>query len=94
MIQQYPNGQSGIQKHRDKEMSNMICGISVGIEDPPSAGQRRTLSMYQYNKLLLNQPLNNGSLYILLEPTNNFYSHAINKDDSIGVRFSLTFRFL
>lgn len=62
----------------------IICGISIG--------QTRTLSMYKYNNIL-NQPLKNGSLYLLLPPTNNFYSHAIEKDDSIGLRYSLTFRY-
>ena len=85
VIQQYPNGKYGIQKHRDKEMNGMICGISVG--------QTRTLSMYKYNTNVLNQPLNNGSLYLILPPTNDFFLHAIEKDSSRGVRYSLTFRY-
>ena len=86
VIQQYPSGKYGIQKHRDKEMGNaMICGISLG--------QTRTLSMYKYNTNVLNQPLKNGSLYVLLPPTNEYFSHCIPTDDSIGVRFSLTFRY-
>lgn len=86
VIQQYPNGKYGIDRHRDKEMTpgTIICGISLG--------QQRNLVMSKYKTDVLTQPLKNGSLYVLLPPTNDFYSHSIVKDTSLGVRFSLTFR--
>ncbi len=102
VIQQYPNGKFGINPHRDKEMmpGTMICGISLGQQrnivmskyKTEVLGQQRNIVMSKYKTEVLTQPLKNGSLYVLLPPTNDFYAHSIPKDDSLGVRFSLTFR--
>ncbi len=88
VIQQYPSGKHEIKPHRDKEMNSYICGISLG--------QERTLTMYKTygSKPILSQTLKNGSLYIIDPITNKHYLHAIPKDNSLGLRFSLTFRYI
>ena len=88
-IQMYPNGNVGINPHRDKEMikGTMICGLSIG--------STRTLSMTKgFAKTKeIDIKLNSGSLYILKPPTNDIWAHCIKKDlKSSGVRYSLTFR--
>ena len=86
VVQRYSSGRVVIKAHRDKEMTEgtMICGISLG--------QKRTLTMYKYKTPILSQPLDHGSLYLLLPPTNDFFAHSIPTDDSKQVRISLTFR--
>lgn len=85
VIQFYPNGNVGINPHRDREMKygTTICGLSLG--------ETRTLSMLRKEKKLsLN--LNPGSLYIFNPPTNNYWAHSIEKDNTKNPRISLTFR--
>lgn len=87
VVQRYPSGKIEIKPHRDKEMpyGTKICGISLG--------QTRMLSIAKWKTdPIVSLPLENGSLYIMLPPMNNYYSHAISKDDSKNVRISLTFR--
>ncbi len=86
VVQRYPNGKAVINPHRDKELNSNtpICGISLG--------QTRILEMSNYKKTILSLPLENQSMYILLPGTNDYYTHAIKKDDSKNIRISLTFR--
>lgn len=86
VIQVYPSGAVGINPHRDKEMTpgSYICGISLG--------ETRILDMAKWDTLKCSIPLVNGSLYTLIPDTNNYYSHSIRKDESKGIRISLTFR--
>lgn len=85
VLQYYPNGNVGINPHRDKEMihGTKICGLSLG--------ETRTLSM-AYRSLEHDIKLPEGSLYIFNPPTNDFWSHSISKDSSKNPRISLTFR--
>jgi alkylated DNA repair dioxygenase AlkB len=93
-IQCYANGGVGINPHRDKEMvrGTQIAGLSIG--------QERTI---RFNRPLyykstedayppINIPLPSGSLYVMKGLTNQKWLHSIVKDDSLSVRYSLTFR--
>lgn len=88
-LMKYPNGSVVIKRHRDKEMvsGSSICGISVGstrrfMLSPPyySKSESKTLELVH------------GSLYCLLPPTNDTWTHEILPDEGAGVRYSLTFR--
>jgi alkylated DNA repair dioxygenase AlkB len=85
VVQRYPDGKSRINPHRDKEMTRgtTICGISLGAT--------RTLRL-EKGENYADLELKTGSLYMLKPPTNDYWSHAILKDDSKDVRISLTFR--
>lgn len=85
VIQRYPTGKTKIKSHQDKEMKpgTLICGISIG--------QERILRMKRYNKKI-DISLPSGSLYIFNPPTNDYWSHSIIPDNSVNVRYSLTFR--
>lgn len=85
VIQHYPNGKIGINPHRDKEMKpgTTIAGISLG--------ETRTLTMSRHQQTIPLR-LNPGSLYIFHPPTNDYWAHSIEKDDTLNARISLTFR--
>jgi alkylated DNA repair dioxygenase AlkB len=85
VVQRYPNGKIGINPHRDKEMilGTTIAGMSFGTQ--------RTLTMQRGEKNI-SLDLTPGSLYVMKPPTNSFWSHSIEKDNTTGVRISLTFR--
>lgn len=87
VIQYYPNGKYGIIPHRDKEtlQGTVISGVSLGVP------RKLILSRFD-NKVEIN--LLHGSLYNLEPPTNDFWSHSIEKDPNITKpRMSITFRF-
>ena len=91
MVQIYPHGQVGINPHRDVEMINtkhphgeFIAGVSLG--------QARWLALAKRSQAIY-MKLNAGSLYVLDSPTNRSWTHAILKDQSKGIRISLTFRY-
>lgn len=87
VIQQYPAGKTGIKPHRDKEMvwGTKICGISLGAT--------RILSLSRTGYESIDIPLEAGSLYVLNNPTNQYWLHSIVQDNSIkSSRISLTFR--
>lgn len=92
VIQRYPNGKIGIKPHKDREMlpGTIISGISLG------ATRILTLTPPKYNKIDKSEihiGLVPGSLYVLMPPTNDHWSHSIEKDFSIKEpRISLTFR--
>ena len=86
VIQRYPNGNVGINPHRDREMrpDTDIAGISLGAT--------RTLTMSRYSKEI-KIVLPPGSLYVLKSPTNTYWNHSIDIDPHItNARISLTFR--
>lgn len=86
VVQRYPNGNVGINPHKDKEMvlGTTIAGISLGAT--------RVLTMSNYHESI-SIPLPSGSLYVLKPPTNTYWSHSIEKDSTIlQPRISLTFR--
>lgn len=91
VIQRYPSGKVGILPHRDREMKNgtHIAGISIG--------EQRILKMgapYYSKYEDFEVPLPHGSLYIFNPPTNNHWSHCIQKDNTKKPRISITFRYL
>lgn len=91
VIQRYPSGRVGINPHKDKEMlpGSLIAGISLG------ATRTLTLIPPKYNKVdcePISIELLPGSLYLLKDPTNRHWQHAIDKDDTKEPRISLTFR--
>ena len=85
VVQHYPSGRYGINPHRDKEMKpgTTIAGLSLG--------ETRTLTMARRDQKIPIR-LNSGSLYILYPPTNDYWSHSIEKDATLGARISLTYR--
>jgi alkylated DNA repair dioxygenase AlkB len=86
-IQRYPNGNIGINPHRDREMilGTRIAGLSLGAT--------RTLSFTHNYFDPVNIRLPSGSLYVMNPPTNQKWLHSIVKDPSVTQpRFSLTFR--
>ena len=86
IVQIYPNGNVGINKHRDKEMipGTHIVGVSIGDD-------RNIQFKYKTKSHTIN--LTDGSLYILNPPTNNYWTHEINKKpNSTNPRISFTFR--
>ncbi|MDD4931445.1 MAG: alpha-ketoglutarate-dependent dioxygenase AlkB [Candidatus Colwellbacteria bacterium] len=85
----YPHGGIGINPHRDKEMKKgtTICGWSflskrVLRMDPPRYIKTSPIQI----------SLHPGSMYEFVPPTNDHWSHCIEKDDREGKRISLTFR--
>lgn len=89
LINYYPNGKVGVPYHRDKEMGyNSIVGLSLG--------QTRTLSMRTWLYDAVNKKydikLTSGSLYVIRQPTNEFWQHSILTDKTDKGRISLTFR--
>ena len=87
VIQRYPNGNIGINPHRDKEMvlGTRICGLSLG------ATRELMFSKHGFEPVTIS--LNSGSLYVMKPPTNQKWLHSIIKNRSIvEPRFSLTFR--
>jgi len=91
VVQRYPSGRVGINPHRDKEMvsGTTIAGISLG--------QTRTLTMgpprWLVDEVLpVDIELGPGSMYVLKPPTNDYWSHCIQRDSTTECRLSLTFR--
>jgi alkylated DNA repair dioxygenase AlkB len=89
VIQRYPNGTVGINPHKDKEMTKgtRICGLSLGETRILNMGAPKFLDE-QDEKIMLN----NGSLYIFNPPTNDYWTHCIEEDETENPRISLTFR--
>lgn len=87
VVQRYPNGRVGINPHRDKEMikGTTIAGLSIG--------ETRTLTMARgFKKHELE--LTPGSVYVFNPPTNDHWTHCIEKDGTIDIRVSFTLRTL
>ena len=85
VLQCYPNGNVGINPHRDKEMvkGTTIAGVSLG--ETRVLELQRGMEKKEYR-------LNSGSLYLLNPPTNSYWTHSIRKDATKRIRLSLTFR--
>lgn len=85
VIQLYNNGLVGIDHHRDKEMASgtIIASISLGCT--------RTMSFKRFDKEL-HFSLPAGSLCLINPPTNDYWTHAIPKDDTTEMRMSIIFR--
>lgn len=91
-VMRYPSGKVGIGRHRDKEMieGTVIIGISVGAERNINFHPPYDLSKSE-NMIPIKLP--HGSLYSMLPPTNQHWSHEIPVQPDIeGIRYSLTFR--
>ena len=94
-LMKYPNGSIVIKKHRDKEMTlgTSICGISVGETRRIQFSPTNYIKPQKYEKQGLVLELNHGSLYCMLPPTNDKWTHEILPESKeVGIRYSLTFR--
>ena len=89
VVQRYPNGTIGINPHRDKEMKPGTTILGVSFQSDLTETRNMTFE-YKGNKVTV--PLTAGSVYVLHPPTNDYWSHSIEKDNTVGVRMSLTFR--
>lgn len=85
VIQVYNSGDVGIEYHRDREMApgTIIASVSLGCT--------RVMSFKRFDKIVDFQ-LKSGSLCLINPPTNDYWSHAIPKDDTNDIRISLIFR--
>lgn len=86
VIQLYNTGEVGIAPHRDKEMmpGTIIASVSLGAA--------RTMRFDRFGKTV-DVPLVDGSLCLLMPPTNDHWCHSIPKDPRIAEkRMSLVFR--
>lgn len=87
VVQRYPRGGIGINPHHDREIvpGTIIAGVSLG--------GLRDLTMRRFQSIIT-IPLRSGSLYVLYDPTNDYWSHCIEKDDTeTQPRISITYRF-
>jgi alkylated DNA repair dioxygenase AlkB len=84
-IQYYNNGDVGIKPHRDKEMKpgTIIASISLG---------ETRVMQFNRNEKELQFPLEQGSLFLIKYPTNDFWLHSIPNDNTKKPRISLIFR--
>jgi alkylated DNA repair dioxygenase AlkB len=85
VIQVYNTGLVGIDHHRDKEMASgtIIASLSLGCT--------RVMNFKYFDKEH-NFLLPSGSLCLINPPTNDYWTHAIPKDDTVEIRISLIFR--
>lgn len=92
VVQRYPSGKVGINRHRDKEIKSGtdIAGISL------NATRILTLTPPKWiSESELKISLTPGSLYILKSPTNDHWLHSIEKEPEVTQpRISLTYRYI
>lgn len=81
----YADGSVEIKKHRDKELKNaIIVSLSFGTT---------RIMRFERNGKIVDINLNPGALCLIDPPTNDYWTHAIPKDNSITHRMSLVFRY-
>lgn len=85
----YPTGKIGINPHKDKEMTRgtTICGWSFGSERNLIMGPPVYIKT---DKISISLPP--GSVYEFVPPTNDYWTHCIEKNENKDKRISLTFR--
>jgi alkylated DNA repair dioxygenase AlkB len=86
IVQLYMNGGIGINPHRDREVPSgtTIAGVSLG--------QTRTMT-FERRGTKIPVPLMSGALYLIRPPTNDVWTHSVDKDPSITeIRIGITFR--
>lgn len=103
LLNKYKDGESYIGHHRDdeKELGNdpAIACVSFGAERDFVFAPYRFIPIANNNLPLVNDKLSmvlgHGSLCIMLDKTNTFWTHSIPKRAKIKTpRISLTFRFI
>lgn len=89
-IQYYPSGNVGISKHFDSEVAKgtSICSVSIG----ETRSFTLTPGKYVPNDSDMRLTLKDKSLLILKPPTNNYWLHSLDTDDTDAWRFSIIFR--
>lgn len=97
IINRYANGNVGIGAHRDKEKSlgdnPTIAGISLGSLRYVQFVANNFIPEEMPKKIQL--ALDHGSLYVMHDPTNKYWTHEILKSPKVyKSRISLTFRYL
>lgn len=90
LINRYNDGNQYIGYHnddtRDLVPKSDIVGISIGTERD---------MLFKSSEITNKLKLNNGSMYVIKYPTNNYYKHSIPKRTKVvGPRISLTFRLM
>lgn len=83
----YPNGNVGINPHKDKEIKpdKIIASISLG--------STRIMTFNRLNENPVNFGLENGTLCLINPPTNYYWTHSISKNPYItNPRISIVFR--
>lgn len=104
LLNRYKDGDAYIGPHRDdeKELGDdpAIACISFGAERSLVFAPYRFIPLQDNQNLpltndKLNVPLKHGSLCVMLDKTNTFWTHTIPKKSSIKLpRVSLTFRYI
>lgn len=93
VIQFYPDGNSGIKPHRDKEMvpKTIIASVSLGSTRKMRFGKSGSSSEEDQ----IDIPLSSGTLCLINPPTNDYWLHSIpvsRSNCSNTPRISLVYR--
>jgi alkylated DNA repair dioxygenase AlkB len=103
LVNKYRNGQDSIKPHRDSEAvfgaDPTVLVLSLGavrtvvferiVYDPR---RLQSIKPDRVRPERVEVALTSGSLLVMCGATQKYYSHAIQKCDRAGVRYSLTFR--
>jgi alkylated DNA repair dioxygenase AlkB len=97
LINRYPDGHTGMGKHRDKELclgdTPTIAGISLGSVRDIQFEPYNSIPQEIDKKIVLS--LDHGSVYVMHHPTNKYWTHEILKNTKVNKsRISLTFRYV
>lgn len=103
LINKYRDGNDSIHPHRDTADSfgeyPIIAGVSLGHERNMlikkiiyNNDNKKSLKHDRDEKINLNIPLVHNSLFIMTGASQKYFTHEIPKNNSNGVRYSLTFR--
>jgi alpha-ketoglutarate-dependent dioxygenase alkB family protein 2 len=93
VLQLYPDGNSGIKPHRDKEMSpeTIVASLSLGCTRTMRFEKSGSCSTEQKIDILLSP----GTLCLINPPTNNYWLHSIPVSPDLSIntpRISLVYR--
>jgi hypothetical protein len=90
LINKYPTGENFIAPHRDSPQSFGDEPTIIGL----SIGSTRTIHFLRNDDDTKNFSFNleSGSIFIMAGSSQKKYLHTIKKNNSYGVRYSLTFR--
>ena len=90
-LQRYPTRKVGLGAHRDKEVKSAIVGLSLG-DTRKFTFQPSEWLKEQEDAKSVSLELSSGSLYVIRNPTNDYYSHCVEtENEDGGLRISLTF---
>ena len=95
LITKYRNGNDHINYHSDNESSIELDSDIITL----SFGESRLIEFRPISKLgSVSSPsclkVNNGELFLMTRESQDFYEHSVPRDDSTGLRVSITLRLL